>query len=92
MICLWMNSIEPTSMPRVGWSAMSRTSSRLNSRATMTFCWLPPDRVEVGTAPDGVRMSYWGMSSAARALMAFSSMTPKRENGRFWYSVRTRLS
>src|SRR6185503_16367467 len=30
-ICLWMNSMEPTSIPRVGWSATSSLSSRLNS-------------------------------------------------------------
>ena len=53
-------------MPRVGWSAMSSTRSRLNSRATMTFCWLPPDSVAAATQPDGVRMSNCGMSSLAR--------------------------
>ena len=51
-------------------------SGRLNSRATMSFCWLPPDSVIVGTAPDGVRMSNSGMSSAARLAIACSLMTP----------------
>ena len=41
----WMNSTLPTSRPRVGWSSTSRRRSRSNSRATMTFCWLPPDSV-----------------------------------------------
>ena len=41
----WMNSMLPTSRPRVGWSRTSRRRSRSNSRATTTFCWLPPDSV-----------------------------------------------
>ena len=41
----WMNSMLPTSRPRVGWSRTSRLRSRANSRATTTFCWLPPDSV-----------------------------------------------
>ena len=40
---LWMNSIEPTSTPRVGWAATNRRRSRLSSRASTTFCWLPPE-------------------------------------------------
>ena len=44
-ICLWMNSIEPTSTPRVGWAATSSRRSRESSRATTTFCWLPPERL-----------------------------------------------
>ena len=46
----WMNSIEPTSTPRVGWAATSSRDSRVNSRAMMTFCWLPPDSVAAGGA------------------------------------------
>ena len=38
-----MNSIEPTSTPRVGCAATNSRSSRLSSRASTTFCWLPPD-------------------------------------------------
>ena len=44
MIFLWMYSIAPTSRPRVGCMAISSSGLRLISRATMTFCWLPPDR------------------------------------------------
>ena len=39
-----MYSIDPTSSPRVGWAAMSSLVSRDNSRATISFCWLPPER------------------------------------------------
>ena len=35
----------PTSSPRVGWSRTRSLRSRPNSRATTTFCWLPPDSV-----------------------------------------------
>src|SRR5690606_1299188 len=41
-IRLWMNSMDPTSTPRVGWAAMNSDRSRLSSRASTTFCWLPP--------------------------------------------------
>ena len=44
MIRLWMYSMEPTSTPRVGCEAISTFSGRDSSRATTTFCWLPPDR------------------------------------------------
>ena len=43
--CRWMNSMLPTSRPRVGWSRTSSLRSRPNSRATTTFCWLPPESV-----------------------------------------------
>ena len=60
------NSIDPTSRPRVGWLASSTLMSRLTSRATMTFCWFPPDRVRVGVATDEVRTS-----NSATRLTAF---------------------
>jgi photosystem II stability/assembly factor-like uncharacterized protein len=40
---LCTNSIDPTSSPRVGWLAMNSFSGRDSSRASTTFCWLPPD-------------------------------------------------
>src|SRR6266508_2702651 len=53
----WMNSVEPTSTPRVGWLAISSFSGRDISRATITFCWLPPDRVPASVSPDMHRTS-----------------------------------
>ena len=43
MICLWMNSIEPTSSRASAVPRPSSFVSRLSSRAIITFCWLPPD-------------------------------------------------
>src|SRR5690606_26849441 len=57
-IRLWMNSIEPTSTPRVGCAATSRRRSRDISRATTTFCWLPPERRPTGVVMPWVRTSY----------------------------------
>ena len=37
----------PTSTPRVGWLAISTDSGRDSSRASTTFCWLPPDSEDV---------------------------------------------
>ena len=63
----WMNSMLPTSRPRVGWSRIRVVSLRLNSRATTAFCWLPPDSVPAVTVADGVRMSYSAMACLAQA-------------------------
>ena len=52
-----MYSIEPTSRPRVGCEAISSLIGRENSRATMTFCWLPPDNALTVVVTLGVRMS-----------------------------------
>ena len=55
----------PTSRPRVGWSSDEQLRGRSNSRATTTFCWLPPDSVPAWTVADGVRMSNSAMFSSA---------------------------
>ena len=47
----------PTSMPRVGWLAMSTAGPATISRPTISFCWLPPDRAWAGTPMPGVRTS-----------------------------------
>jgi hypothetical protein len=57
MIRLWMNSIDPTSRPRVGWATISSLGSPDSSRAMITFCWLPPDSVATGAWMPEARMS-----------------------------------
>ena len=42
------STFAPTSMPRVGSSSTSARGERASSRASSTFCWLPPDRVPAG--------------------------------------------
>ena len=82
MIRLWMNSIEPTSTPRVGWEAISTLSGRENSRATTTFCWLPPDSDATGVSADSVRMSNSSIrASAFAAILSSLSAGPARELG-----------
>ena len=49
--------MEPTSSPRVGWATTSRRSGRLSSRASTTFCWLPPESVLAGAWTPEVRTS-----------------------------------
>ena len=39
-----MNSIAPMSTPRVGWPTSSRSGSCSISRASTSFCWLPPEK------------------------------------------------
>ena len=81
-IRLWMNSIEPTSTPRVGCEATSTFSGRDSSRATTTFCWLPPDSDEHRRA----RWTGCGCRTPRPAPSAFSSIASGRsarpvENG-----------
>ena len=66
----WMNSMLPTSRPRVGWSRTSSRRSRANSRAMTTFCWLPPDSVDALASADGVRMSNALIRSSAVSSIA----------------------
>ena len=64
------NSIAPTSTPRVGWVAISTDSGRDSSRASTTFCWLPPDSDDTGVSTDWVRMSNSATRCSALAWIA----------------------
>ena len=80
----WMNSMLPTSRPRVGWSRTSRRRSPSSSRATTTFCWLPPESVPAVTCADGVRTSNSGDEPVARARGSRPRRAPcraRREDG-----------
>ena len=77
-ICECTNSIDPTSRPRVGWLASSSLFGRLSSRATTTFCWLPPDSVPAGVSTDCVRTSYSSTSRTAAFLTASGFITMRR--------------
>ena len=57
MMRVWMNSMAPTSTPRVGWAMMSTGESKENSRATTTFCILPPDMEPTAVSMPAPRMS-----------------------------------
>ena len=59
----------PTSMPRVGWLAMSTAGPATISRPTISFCWLPPDRAWAATSMPGVRTSKPSATSAARPFI-----------------------
>src|SRR5690606_3495293 len=74
----WMYSIDPTSTPLVGCEETISAVSRANSRATMSFCWLPPERWEASTSTEGVRTSYWVTSSSACSRAASQSITMPR--------------
>ena len=36
----------PISTPRVGWPTSSTLGSRAISRASTSFCWLPPEKLD----------------------------------------------
>src|SRR5262249_52646180 len=92
MIWLWMNSIDPTSTPRVGCEATNSFSGRDISRATMTFCWLPPDSELAGASADEVRMSNCVIRSLAPDPIAARSSANALPNGGCPYRSRMRFS
>src|SRR6266568_2338903 len=75
MIRRWMNSIAPISTPRVGWAAIRAVGLAENSRAMMTFCWLPPESERAGASIEGVRTSNSAISLLAHAAMLRSKST-----------------
>ena len=48
------SALAPTSMPRVGSSRISTVGCTSSHLASITFCWLPPDRLPTGVASVGV--------------------------------------
>ena len=66
-----MNSIEPTSTPRVGCAATRTGSSSLSSRATTTFCLFPPESELAELNAEGVRIS--NFSTVEIAFLATSA-------------------
>src|SRR5438094_232063 len=68
----WMNSIAPMSTPRVGCAARRTFGLLPISRATITFCWLPPERLRAATSMLGVRTSNSFTSRRAHSRMATS--------------------
>ena len=76
-----MNSIAPTSTPRVGWAAMMTSGSPESSRARMAFCWLPPESERALASGSGGLTSYALRFSAARRRMTFGKIQPHRELG-----------
>src|SRR5205807_1916670 len=71
----WISALAPTSIPRVGSSRMSRLGCVASQRATMAFCWFPPERFLMAWAAVGVRMS--------RSLMYRSAISSWRARGMF---------
>ena len=52
---LCMYSIDPTSSPLVGWTAINKSGFERISRPIIPFCWLPPDKdlaIEFPPSPD----------------------------------------
>ena len=70
----WTNSIAPTSRPRVGCAAMSTFGSRSTSRASDTFCWLPPESAL------GLRLR--GASSDVELLRSAAAPARRARSGR----------
>ena len=69
----WIDSIAPMSTPCDGCSAMISRASRVSSRASWTFCWLPPE-----SAPAGVVLACAAHIECADQLAASA---PRRRGG-----------
>ena len=75
------NSIDPTSRPRVGCATISSFSGRDSSRASTTFCWLPPESVVAAAAVDEVRTSNSSTRSVALRAIAWRFIAGPDANG-----------
>ena len=75
------NSIAPTSRPRVGWAAIRTFGLPSISRASTTFCWLPPESAEAGVVGVPPRTSNSRRSRRARSSIVPSLRKPLREFG-----------
>ena len=78
----WISVLVPTSMPRVGSSRIRYWGWVSSQRATMTFCWLPPERDLMGVSEDAVLMSRALMYSSAKA-----SALLERPSKQSWLTV-----
>ena len=70
-----MNSIAPTSRPRVGWAKIKSDASMLSSRAMMSFCWFPPDMAPASAPPSPPRMS--NASDKASPFFCMAALSKK---------------
>jgi hypothetical protein len=52
-----MNSMAPMSTPRVGWPTSSTRGRAPISRASTSFCWLPPENLDAAQARSRGRTS-----------------------------------
>ena len=76
-----MNSVAPTSMPRVGCAASRIFGSCAISRASSAFCRLPPESVAVRASGPDVRISKRAICSTAKRRIAPRSRMPRRLKG-----------
>jgi hypothetical protein len=70
--------LEATSTPRVGVMATISTGSLASARATVTFCWLPPDSSRTGWPSPADTRDSRRASGAARASRRLGPTKPKR--------------
>ena len=82
----------PTSMPRVGWAAISTFGSAVISRPMMSFCWLPPDSACAVTSMLGALTSYSVRISSVRARDPLRSTHHPFANGRCVWCPRAAFS
>ena len=76
------SSFDATSTPRVGVIATISAGSCASVRATVTFCWLPPDSSLTGwPGPDETSESL-SVSGAAAAARRRGRSTPSRSDSR----------
>ena len=74
----WTSALAPTSMPRVGSSSSSTLGLRQSSRASSTFCWLPPESSRTfWSGPEALmRSRFMKTSTISRLLLAGHEADP----------------
>ena len=81
---LWIYSIEPTSSPLVGWTAIKKSGLDSISRPITPFCWLPPDKdLAIDFPPSPDLTSNVSIIFCAYSLIFALLINPLLENGFF---------
>ena len=65
-----MNSIAPMSTPRVGWPTSRIFGAWPSSRASTSFCWLPPENLPLTSCGSRGRTSNFSIIFAVASFIA----------------------
>ena len=74
-----MNSIAPMSTPRVGWPTSNTPGAWPSSRASTSFCWLPPEKLALSNFSLRGRTSKRSIMSTVAACMCGWFIQPWRQ-------------
>ena len=78
-ITVYSSPLAPTSMPLVGSSNTRILGLVSSQRASSTFCWFPPDKVDTGWSYDPARRRRLSSSLSASSPISLGGSSPWRD-------------